>query len=117
MKKNVIVYGEIQNGIQKKAVAILSEFLLDYSYDYPACYRHDEEYIRENARYFYIGTRDNNPCIKELSGGVLTHFEEYRIVVKDDTVYIEGSDDSGVLYGCIDFFDKYIKFILCILCQ
>ena len=108
MKKNVIVYGEIQNGIQKKAVAILSEFLLDYSYDYPACYRHDEEYIRENARYFYIGTRDNNPCIKELSGGVLTHFEEYRIVVKDDTVYIEGSDDSGVLYGCIDFFDKYI---------
>jgi hypothetical protein len=29
MKKNVIVYGEIQTGIQKKAVAMLSEFLLD----------------------------------------------------------------------------------------
>lgn len=108
MKKNVIVYGELQTGIQKKAVAILSEFLLDYNYDYPACYRYNEEYTRDNARYFYIGTRDNNPCIKELSGEVLKHSEEYRIVVKDDTVYIEGSDDSGVLYGCIDFFDKYI---------
>ena len=108
MKKNVIVYGEIQTGIQKKAVSILSEFLLDYTYDYPACYRYDETYTRENRRYFYIGTRENNPYIKEAAGAVLTHPEEYRILVKDDAVYIEGFDDSGVLYGCIDFFDKYI---------
>lgn len=108
MKRNIIIFGQQETGIQKKAVAVLSEYLLDYTYDYPACYRYDQAFTRENSRYFYIGTRTNNPYIKEVCGEALTHPEEYRIQVQNDTVFIEGFDDRGVLYGCIDFFDKYI---------
>lgn len=108
MKKNVLVYGEAKSGIQKKALAVLSEFLLDYTIEYPACFRFDEAFDTHGKRIFYIGTRENNPFIASLARENLTKKEEYRITVVSDTVYIEGYDDAGVLYGCIDFFDKYI---------
>jgi len=108
LKKNIIVYGEREYGIQRRAIALLSEFLLDYTLEYPACYRCDEDFDATDKRIIFIGTRENNHYIDKFSRAKLTHAEEYRITVKDDTVYIEGADDAGVLYGCIDFFDKYI---------
>ena len=39
---------------------------------------------------------------------MLSKAEEYCISVSDDAVVIEGFDDAGVLYGCVDFYNKYI---------
>ncbi|MBQ8497957.1 MAG: hypothetical protein IJ489_10965 [Clostridia bacterium] len=108
MRKNAIIYGEVISGIQKKALALLNEALLNYTLEYPAFYHHNEAARTHGARKFYIGTRKNNPVFELLNQAELTHKEEYRITVLDDTVYIEGADDAGVLYGCIDFFDQYI---------
>ncbi|MBQ7820675.1 MAG: hypothetical protein IJ391_00125 [Clostridia bacterium] len=108
MKTNMIIYGERQNGIQKKAVETLTEFLLDYTLKYPICTRYGDDTVSDTYRRFYIGTRQNNSYINKHSQTVLSYPEEYAVSVSDDTVIIEGYDDAGVLYGCIDFFDKYI---------
>ncbi len=103
----VIVYGDALSGIQKKAVENLSEFLLYYTGEYPICQKYGDE-VKGGLRCIYIGTKQNNPYIKENSKESLTFKEEYYIRVKDDTVMIEGADDNGVLYGCIDFYNKYL---------
>ena len=33
MKKIAVVYGSAENGVQKKAVSVLSEMLLDYTHE------------------------------------------------------------------------------------
>ena len=35
MKKISIIYGELKNGVQKKAVEVLSELLIEYTHEYP----------------------------------------------------------------------------------
>ena len=111
MKKNRIIYGEYRSGVQKKAVSMLSEILLDVTHAYPVCIPHTEAQSDCNVRDLYIGTRENNPYILTSSPTPLSDAEAYRITVKDDTVYIEGADDAGVLYGCVDFYDKYLSII------
>lgn len=107
MKKFSIIYGSAENGLQKKAIEVLSKILLDYTFIYPACFRCDEvNEALDNA--IYIGTKENNPVIKSNSKADLTKPEEYYIQVKDGSVYIEGFDDAGVLYGCVDFYNKYL---------
>ncbi len=107
MKKIAIIYGALENGIQKKAVEVLSKILLDYTYEYPCCFS-SGEIIPDGYRKIYLGTKSNNSYIREHSNTVLSLKEEYSISVKDEIVIIEGFDDSGVLYGCIDFYNKYI---------
>ena len=107
MKKIAIIYGALENGIQKKAVEVLSKIFLDYTYEYPCCFT-DSEIIPDGYRKIYVGTKSNNAYIGEHSNMVLSRKEEYSISVKDEIVIIEGFDDSGVLYGCIDFYNKYI---------
>ena len=107
MKKIAIVYGELTNSIQKRAVKELTTFLLDYTFEYPICVKLGETDVSE-YRCIYIGTKKTNSYIKKVSDKNLTHEEEYYIKVADDTAIIEGSDDKGVLYGCIDFYNKYI---------
>lgn len=108
MKKNIIVCGECRTGVQKNAVAALSKLLLDATVEYPGCILGGNTPVPPDCRPFYIGTRETNPHIRARNLPALTHAEEYRIVVENDTVMIEGSDDAGVLYGCMDFYDKYI---------
>ena len=108
MKKIAIIYGEYKNGIQKKAIGRLTEIILDYTLEYPVCFPAMNFTEPEKFRCIYIGTRENNPYIAELDKPTLTKAEEYRITVKNDTVYIEGTDDAGVLYGCCDFYDRYL---------
>ncbi len=108
MKKTVIIYGERKNGVQKKAIAVLSELLSEFTVDYPACFSHEEKPEGEEYRYIYIGTKGNNPYIREKADNALTHKEGYSIRVENDSVWIEGYDDAGVLYGCMDFYNKYI---------
>lgn len=108
MKKFAIVYGMMENGIQKRAVEELSVILLDYMPEYPICLKYGERNDLSEYRCIYIGTRENNPYIKAASQAALSREEEYRIRVKNDTVIIEGYDDAGTLYGVLDFYNKYI---------
>ncbi|MBQ2706733.1 MAG: hypothetical protein IJF67_00610 [Clostridia bacterium] len=108
MKKFAIIYGACDNGVQKKAVARLTEILLDYTLEYPVCFRAAEFTAAADFRCIYVGTAANNPAIAAVSDRPLDKAEGYRIQVKDDTVYIEGADDAGVLYGCTDFYTRYL---------
>lgn len=103
-----IIYGEEVGGVQKKAVEVLSEILLDYTYEYPICFQYDAERDFSQYRCIYIGTKENNDYIKAHSTASLSKREEYFINVENDTVVIEGYDDNGVLYGCVDFYNKYL---------
>ena len=46
--------------------------------------------------------------LKRISASPLTNAEEYCIRVINSDAYIEGADAAGVLYGCIDFYNKYL---------
>ena len=108
MRKNTIVYGALLSGVQKKALTIFSEALLEYTSDYPACYHREELDPKDETRKFYIGTRKTQPIFEKAGTHEPTQKEGYQITVLRDTVYIEGADDVGVLYGCMDFFHQYI---------
>ena len=105
MKKTVIVYGELKNDIQRRALEELSAILLDYTSEYPICVARGLD-APDGFRRIYVGTKDSNRDIG--SRGDLTVPESYSISVKDDTVTIEGADDAGVLYGVLDFYNVYI---------
>lgn len=108
MRKFAIVFGHGIGEIQKRAIEELSRILLDYTLEYPICceYRGDESWC--DYKRIYVGTRENHPYIEMHSPAHLTNAEEYYIKVEKDFAIIEGYDDAGVLYGAIDFYNKYI---------
>ncbi len=108
MKPVMIIYGERKNDLQKKAIEILSEYILDYTFEYTPCYPYGAFTKTEDYYTIYIGTKQNNPYIKENSTAVLTKTEEYYIKAGKDVVIIEGYDDLGVLYGCVDYYNRYL---------
>ncbi|MGM9683536.1 MAG: hypothetical protein ACI3XQ_08050 [Eubacteriales bacterium] len=108
MKKITIIYGELKTAVQKKAIEVLSELLIEYTYEYPACFLYGTEPELADTIKIYIGTAQNNPALQGVSEKKLTRSEEYAVAVRNGVVYIEGFDDAGVLYGCIDFYNKYI---------
>lgn len=108
MKKIAIIYGEYETALQKKSIEHLTQSILDYTIEYPVCKKYNPNENYEEYRCIYIGTKENNPFIKKASDKTLTKPEEYYIKVKDDVAFIEGYDDAGVLYGCLDFYNKYL---------
>lgn len=110
VKKIVIVYGTADKPIQRKAIELLSRTILDFTLEYPVCVKCGvENNIRfDNYIKIYMGTKEDNKYIAENSAKKLIHNEEYYISVKNNTVIIEGYDDRGVLWGCADFYNKYI---------
>ncbi len=107
MKRVAIIYGELTD-LQKKAIEVLGEFLLEYTKEYPMCFENGAPFDKENFHCIYIGTKATNPYIKENSKACLTKEQEYLIKVEDGVSIIEGYDDAGVLYGCVDFYNKYL---------
>ena len=108
MKKNVILYGNTDSGIQKKALEILTECLLDQTMEYPVCLPADTDADLTDCRLFCIGTRENNARLRARTDAPLTEPQQYRITAENDAVYIEGADEQGVLWGCVDFGNKYV---------
>ena len=108
MKKIAIIYPKNLNEIRKRALEVLSSTLLDYTKEYPVCVADDCAEEVSDFRRIYIGTKESNRYIAENGKGEWRSAEEYRISVKNDTVFIEGSDDAGALYGAIDFYDRFI---------
>ena len=108
MKKIAIIYPKNLNELRKRALEVLSSTLLDYTKEYPVCVADDCAEEVSDFRRIYIGTKESNRYIAENGNGEWSSAEEYRISVKNDTVIIDGSDDAGVLYGAIDFYDRFI---------
>lgn len=108
MKKVAILYGACDTPLQKKAISLLSEIVLDYTFVYPVCAPVQERERFADRTCIYVGTKETNAYIREHSDAVLTHDEAYSITVKDGTVTIEGKDDAGVVYGCMDLYNKYL---------
>ena len=108
MKKIAIIHGALTSPVLKKAVAVLSELLLDYTYEYPCCFASDEVMDLTDFCRIYIGTRASNDYISRHSTEELTREQEYALTVRDEVVTIEGFDDAGVLYGCMDFYNHYL---------
>ena len=108
MKRIALIYGSRENKIQYKALEMLGELLLEYTEEYPMCFAASQNVETEKFIPIYLGTKENNPYIREHSIADLTAPEAYCIRVKDGVVMIEGADDHGVLYGCIDFYNRYL---------
>ena len=108
MKKTVIVYGSKETPLMRKAIEVLSQTLLDYIGSYPACFRYDAAADYSPYRCIFIGTKSNHPYIAKNAQTIPDQPEAYGIKVQNNTAIIEGSDDAGVLYGCIDFSSRYI---------
>jgi len=108
MKKFAIIYGQSAGEIQKRAVEELTSILLDYTLEYPVCFSCEANTDLSDYRCIYLGTGESNPYIRRISDKTLCVKEAYRIQVADNTVYIEGFDDAGVLYGVLDFYNRYI---------
>ena len=109
MKKVAIIYGCLENDLQKRAVEELSALLLDYIAEYPICVAYAQaEGLGEDYRRIYVGTRQNHPYLEAHSVHSLAVAESYTLCIKDDTVIIEGYDDAGALYGVLDFYHKYV---------
>ena len=109
MKKNAIIYGSLTgSGIIENAVRRLSEILLDYTGEFPMCFADDTPAECAEARLFYIGTAATNPAISSRPESPKKS-EGYLITVENDTVTVQGFDEAGVLYGCIDLYDKYLS--------
>lgn len=107
MQKHAIIYGQLQTPLQRKAVDVLSRILMAYTQAYPICLAYDAQADYTPYRCFYIGTRSNHGYFAAHSA-TLSQEEAYQITVSNDTVSIEGFDDAGVLYGCMDFCSRYI---------
>ena len=108
MKKIAIIYPENPNELQKRALETISSTLFDYTSEYPVCVCDGCREDLSCFRCIYIGTRANNTYIRELPLIPLTKPEEYRLLVMNDTIVIEGFDDAGALYGAMDFYDRFI---------
>ena len=108
MKPIAIIHGALTSPVLRRAVAVLSEFLLDYTYEYPACFAAEDEADLSDFCCIYIGTRASNPAVGLHSAEAPTYEQEYVLTVQDGTVAVEGYDDAGVLYGCMDFYNKYL---------
>lgn len=106
MKKTAIIYGDYEK--EKKAIETLTKIILDFTTAYPVCVKSDEEKNLSEYTKIYIGTKETNEYIQKNSALSLKLPEEYAISAKDGVVFIEGSDSAGVLYGCADFYNKYI---------
>lgn len=108
VRNNRIIYPDNLKGIYKKALETLSAIIVEQVVEYPACVKASDYKENKEFRDFFIGTKENNPYVKEFSGATLTKNQEYAISVTNDRIIIEGFDDLGVLYGCVDFYAKYI---------
>ena len=108
MKKFAVIFGSHISEIQKRAVEELTKILLDDTFEYPVCCEYREDSDMSGYTRIYLGTKENHRYIREHSPKELTKAEEYCIKVEKDHAIIEGYDDAGVLYGAIDFYNKYI---------
>lgn len=107
MKKFAIIHGDIKTDLQKRAIEELTSILLEATGEYPVCFNEKDFSGGNDFKRIYIGTKESNPYIEKTTEQSNLKPEGYCIKVKDNVVTIAGYDDAGVLYGVLDFYNKY----------
>ncbi len=107
MSKLAIIHPASPSKTVRRAVAFLSEFLLDFTFEYPVCFS-EKDAIPDDTLNIYLGTKKNNKKVYEFSDVSLNKAEQYNICVKENYILIEGFDDAGTLYGVMDFYNHYL---------
>ena len=106
MEKMAILYSAYETPLQKKAVALLTQFLMEFSYEMPVCLPYGSD--TQDFRTVRVGTVDRDPDLAVLLDGENVHPEGYVIRVKDGHSLILGGSDLGAVYGCIDYYNHYL---------
>ena len=106
MEKMAILYSAYETPLQKKAVALLTQFLMEFSYEMPVCLPYGSD--TQDFRTVRVGTVDRDPDLAVLLDGKNVHPEGYVIRVKDGHSLILGGSDLGAVYGCIDYYNHYL---------
>ncbi len=120
----IVIYGKY-DGLEKRALNLINGAVFDYYRNYISFYSSDlvDNETIENNNLILVGTQEDNKFIKELvlSGEVEESHKAqgYSATVKDSKwnsknqmVVICGYDDSGVLYGAVDFVNKYLGYVI-----
>lgn len=107
MKKIALICEKNPSPVQRRGIALLSAELLERTGAYPVCLPYDTAGALSDYTCIYVGTA-KNPTLARLCPSLPQREQEYRIFVHNGTAVIAGGDDAGVLYGCADFFDKYL---------
>lgn len=108
MKKIAIITEVSASPLGRRAVGLLSELLLDYTYEYPICVASEAEADISEYLRIYVDIGKNSRLLSENGLKLPEKDEAYVISVRDGNVFIIGSDEHGLLYGCMDFYNKYI---------
>ena len=108
MKHTAIIYGNIDTPIKRTTLSHLSSVILEQTMEYPSCFQYPDIPCMDKFHLIFIGTKQDNPYIEKNSTCSLSKEEEYSISVQNGVCIIEGFDDAGVLYGCVDFYNQYI---------
>ncbi|MBR5388023.1 MAG: hypothetical protein IK147_00995 [Clostridia bacterium] len=120
----VIIFGKY-DGLEKKAVNLINSAVFDH-YRFPvSCFNADEvdKEIVNTCNLILVGTAKDNKYLGELvKKGVLKKPEKpqgYSASVKEslwngekDVMAVCGFDDAGVLYGSVDFVNKYLGYLI-----
>ena len=123
-KKWKVIYGEYI-GLEKRALNLINATVFDFYNDYLPFYSADEvsEDLLKSNNLIIVGRYENNKLIREcIDSGELVApdcAQGYSIEVKDSkwskehqTVFICGADECGVMYGAVDFANKYCGYII-----
>lgn len=125
MKNNFIVVYDRYSGLTKKALEMINATVSDYYRDFLPFVSADKLSVEElnNNSLILVGQKDSNDYIaKAIDCGAVAPAEKpqgYSIAVTDSVwnsekqmIVICGYDESGVLYGAVDFINKYCGSIL-----
>jgi len=113
MKSWKIIYGSY-DGIQKEAVKRLYAIVSKHTGKLSCCLagKVDEKDLND-FNIIFVGTKKNNKFLNEYSfeekvEGYYIKVEKSKYNQENQVVVISGADDMGVLYGCVDFENKYL---------
>ena len=98
MRRFAIIHSAKPSEIEKRAIAILSELLLNINIEFPICIAEGEA-LPDGYTPIKLG----------YDRETLSSCEEYRISVKDEKINVFGFDGSGLLYGVVDLYAVYLN--------
>ena len=102
--KFALIHPKDLSPVIKKALEVLSRRLCDHTGEFPACLPCGSE--PEDCTLFFIGRAEQNPSVARRNLIVPQKSGGYALEISGGNVYIDGFDDPGVLYGCVDFFAR-----------
>ena len=106
MDKMAILYSAYETPLQKKAVALLTQFLMEFSCEMPVCLPLGSD--TQPFRTVRVETADRDPALALEMNAADLEPEGYVIRVRDGHSVILGGSDLGAVYGCVDYYNHYL---------